>query len=65
MNLFIEPYGIKAFLWTHLFVSLECPNHSTFLNKGPFVNSTSGTVNIMWWNGNASYINFTNSEATV
>lgn len=32
-------------------------------NKGYFVKSTSGSVNTTWWNGEASYIDFTNLEA--
>jgi alpha-glucosidase (family GH31 glycosyl hydrolase) len=30
---------------------------------GYFVNSTLNTVDSFWWNGNASYIDFTNPKA--
>lgn len=59
----LRSYGFKTSLWTHPFINLECPSHEEAKNKGYFVNSTSGTVNTIWWNGNCSYIDFTNPEA--
>ncbi|CAI6367645.1 unnamed protein product [Macrosiphum euphorbiae] len=55
--------GFKTSLWTHPFINLECPTHEMAKNKGYFVKSTSGSVNTTWWNGEASYIDFTNPEA--
>lgn len=55
--------GFKTSLWTHPFINLDCARHKIGKTKGYFVNSTSNTVNSVWWNGNASYVDFTNPEA--
>uniref|UniRef100_A0A2S2NFM9 Putative family 31 glucosidase n=1 Tax=Schizaphis graminum TaxID=13262 RepID=A0A2S2NFM9_SCHGA len=59
----LKSYGFKTSLWIHPFVNKECSIHETVKNKGYFVNSTSNTVDSTWWNGNASYVDFTNPEA--
>ncbi|KAL5234234.1 hypothetical protein ACI65C_001644 [Semiaphis heraclei] len=59
----LKSKGFKTSLWTHPFINLECPIHETAKQKGYLVNSTSGTVNSTWWNGDTSYIDFTNPEA--
>lgn len=70
-RLFIEIFkfysgvlGFKTSLWTHPFINLECTEkYSIAKNRGYFVNSTKNTVNTVWWNGKASYIDFTNPVA--
>lgn len=55
--------GFKTSLWTHPFINLKCDIHKTAKSKGYLVSSTKSTVNSTWWNGDASYIDFTNPEA--
>ncbi|XP_025410615.1 myogenesis-regulating glycosidase isoform X2 [Sipha flava] len=59
----LKSKGFKTSLWTHPFINLNCERHTIGKRMGYFVNSTLNTVDSFWWNGNASYIDFTNPKA--
>ncbi|KAF7399010.1 hypothetical protein HZH66_006907 [Vespula vulgaris] len=57
--------GFRVTLWIHPFINKNCePAYSTALKNSYFVKSTTGKVDMQWWQGaEAATIDFTNPEA--
>ncbi|KAF7401558.1 hypothetical protein HZH68_007378 [Vespula germanica] len=57
--------GFRVTLWIHPFINKNCePAYSTALKNSYFVKSTTGKVDMQWWQGTeAATIDFTNPEA--
>ncbi|XP_035718543.1 myogenesis-regulating glycosidase-like isoform X2 [Vespa mandarinia] len=55
----------RVTLWIHPFINKNCePAYSTALNNSYFVKSTTGKVDMQWWQGTESAtIDFTNPKA--
>ncbi|XP_015190744.1 PREDICTED: uncharacterized family 31 glucosidase KIAA1161 isoform X1 [Polistes dominula] len=57
--------GFRVTLWIHPFINKGCePAYTTALKNSYFVKSTTGEVDMQWWQGTeAATIDFTNPEA--
>lgn len=60
---FIESLGFKVSLWTHPFISPQCEAHEFAKTKDFFVKNTTGSIETVWWNGDAALVDFTNPSA--
>lgn len=60
----LHSMGFRVTIWVHPFVNHDCqPYFEEGVQKNYFVKNTAGSVVTKWWDGNGSYIDFTNSQA--
>lgn len=58
----IKGLGFRVTIWVHPFVNTDCMPSS--VENTFFVKNFQGNRQMHWWRGNASYIDFTNPEAS-
>ncbi len=60
----LKSYGFRVTIWVHPFINVDCQEFFTHAQKNNFlVKNQNDKVVTQWWNGIASYIDFTNPAA--
>ncbi len=60
----LKSLGFRVTIWVHPFINVDCNEFLTYAKKKDYlVKNQNGVVMTSWWNGNGSYIDFTNPAA--